>query len=83
MKAAWRKVFHPDFLGAHRYTTASGGIVRPAGGGIRCRSGPCRADISRISYTLRTAVGCLRQPKGDSPLRCAEHTYPVRYCHGS
>jgi len=28
-------VFHPDFLGAHRYTTASGGIVRPAGGILR------------------------------------------------
>ena len=66
MKAAKRKVLHPDFLGAHRYTTARGGIsVRPAGG------------------VLRTAVACLRQSKGDSPLRCAEHTYPMRYCHGS
>ena len=83
MKAARRKVLHPDFLGAHRYTTARGGIVRPAGGGIRGHSGPCRADIPRMSCTLRTAVACLRQSKGDSPLRCAMHTYPVRYCHGS
>ena len=65
MTAARRKVLHPDFLGAHRYTTARGGIVRPAGG------------------VLQTAVACLRQSKGDSPLRCAKHTYPVRYCHGS
>lgn len=28
------KVFHRDFLGAHRYTTG-GGIVRPAGGVLR------------------------------------------------
>ena len=35
MKVARRKVLHPDFLGAHRYTTASGGIVRPAGGILR------------------------------------------------
>ena len=35
MKVARHKVLHPDFLGAHRYTTASGGIVRPAGGILR------------------------------------------------
>lgn len=35
MKAKSHKVFHRDFLGAHRYTTASGGIVRPAGGVLR------------------------------------------------
>ena len=35
MMAARRKVLHPDFLGAHRYTTARGGIVRPAGGVLR------------------------------------------------
>ena len=57
MRAKIHKVFHRDFLGAHRYTTASGGIVRPAGG------------------VLRTAVVCLRQPRGDDPLRCLR-TYP-------
>ena len=57
------QVFHPDFLGAHRYTTARGGIVRPAGGVLRtavvCRWQP-RGDA-----TL--------------PLRCARHTYPLVY----
>ena len=35
MSAKVHKIFHRDFLGAHRYTTASGGIVRPAGGVLR------------------------------------------------
>jgi len=35
MRAKVHKIFHRDFLGAHRYTTASGGIVRPAGGVLR------------------------------------------------
>ena len=42
------QVFHPDFLGAHRYTTG-GGIVRPAGGILRtavvCRGQP-RGDAT-------------------------------------
>ena len=102
MKAARRKVLHPDFLGAHRYTTARGGIGRsalrsgrcwtratgtqqPAGGGLRCRSGPCRATVHWTVCTLRTAVACLRQSKWGATRtrRCAGHTYPVRYCHGS
>ena len=30
---------------------------------------------------LRTAIVCLRQPKGEAtlPLRCARHTYPIVY----
>ena len=35
MKEKVHKILHRDFLGAHRYTTASGGIVRPAGGVLR------------------------------------------------
>lgn len=63
MKAARHKVLHPDFLGAHRYTTASGGIVRPAGGVLR----PAVA-------CLRQSKG-----EATLPLRCAEHTYPFVY----
>jgi len=33
-RAKMRKVFHRDFLGAHRYTTR-GGTARPAGGVLR------------------------------------------------
>ena len=61
MKAARRKVLHPDFLGAHRYTTASGGIVRPAGGVLRT-----------AVACLRQSKG-----EATLPLRCAEHTYPI------
>ena len=35
MKAKVHKIFHRDFLGAHRYTTACGGIVRSAEGVLR------------------------------------------------
>ena len=34
LRAKMRKVFHRDFLGAHRYTTR-GGTARPAGGVLR------------------------------------------------
>ncbi len=89
------KVFHRDFLGAHRYTTG-GGTARPAGGSP-LRFGRCKADVPRTSCTLRTAVVCRGQPRGDttfSPLRsgrrktevlrtsCAFrcfHTYPYVY----
>lgn len=63
MKAARRKVLHPDFLGAHRYTTASGGIVRPAGGVLRT-----------AVACLRQSKG-----EATLPLRCAGHTYPFVY----
>ena len=63
MKAARRKVLHPDFLGAHRYTTASGGIVRPAGGVLRT-----------AVACLRQSKG-----EATLPLRCAGHTYPTQY----
>ena len=61
MKAARRKVLHPDFLGAHRYTTARGGIVRPAGGVLRT-----------AVACLRQSKG-----EATLPLRCAGHTYPI------
>jgi len=61
MKVARRKVLHPDFLGAHRYTTASGGIVRPAGGVLR--TAVACLQQSKGEATL--------------PLRCAGHTYPI------
>lgn len=63
MKAARRKVLHPDFLGAHRYTTASDGIVRPAGGVLR--TAVACLQQSKGEATL--------------PLRCAGHTYPLVY----
>ena len=63
MKEKVHKILHRDFLGAHRYTTASGGIVRPAGGVLQtavvCHGQP------RGEATL--------------PLRCAWHTYPIVY----
>ena len=50
------KVFHRDFLGAHRYTTG-GGTVRPAGGVLRtavvCRGQP-RGDTTFPLRCLRT-----------------------------
>ena len=80
MKEKVHKILHRDFLGAHRYTTASGGIVRPAGGGLRCRFGRCRTDIHRMSCTLRTALSAT-QSKGEAtlPLRRAGHAYPFVY----
>lgn len=57
------QVFHPDFLGAHRYTTASGGIVRPAGGVLRT-----------AVACLRQSKG-----EATLPLRCAGYTYPLVY----
>ena len=63
MKAARHKVLHPDFLGAHRYTTARGGIVRPAGGVLRT-----------AVVCLRQSKG-----EATLPLRCAGHTYPIVY----
>ena len=53
------EVFHPDFLGAHRYTTASGGIVRPAGSFLNVHVGPIFSVIS----------GLLR-PRGPSRIVC-------------
>ena len=57
MKAKSHKVFHRDFLGAHRYTTARGGIVRPAGGVLRtavvCRGQP-RGDTTFPLRCFRT-----------------------------
>ena len=41
-----------------------------------------RGGIARpAGDVLRTAVVCLRQPRGDAtlPLRCARHTYPIVY----
>ena len=50
------KVFHRDFLGAHRYTTG-GGTARPAGGVLRtavvCRGQP-RGDTTFPLRCLRT-----------------------------
>ena len=50
------KVFHRDFLGAHRYTTR-GGTARPAGGVLRtvvaCRWQP-RGDATLPLRCLRT-----------------------------
>ena len=50
------KVFHRDFLGAHRYTTR-GGTARPAGGVLRtavvCRGQP-RGDTTSPLRCLRT-----------------------------
>ena len=63
MKAAKSKVLHPDFLGAHRYTTASGGIVRPAGGVLRT-----------AVACLRQSKG-----EATLPLRRAGHAYPTQY----
>ena len=63
MKAEKHKVLHPDFLGAHRYTTASGGIVRPAGGVLRT-----------AVACLRQSKG-----EATLPLRRAGHTYPFVY----
>ena len=74
------QVFHRDFLGAHRYTTG-GGTARSAEGGLRFRSGRCKTGIHWMPCTLRTAVVCRGQPKGEAtlPLRCARHTYPILY----
>ena len=55
MKAAKRKVLHPDFLGAHRYTTASGGIVRPAGGVLRTAVACLRQSKGEATLPLRRA----------------------------
>ena len=50
------KVFHRDFLGAHRYTTG-GGTARPAGGVLRtavvCRGQP-RGDTTFPLRCFRT-----------------------------
>ena len=57
------QVFHPDFLGAHRYTTASGGIVRSAG------------DVLRTAVAcLRQSKG-----EATLPLRRVGHAYPIVY----
>ena len=69
MTAATAEVFHPDFLGAHRYTTASGGIVRPAGGlfkhsyrsDLLCHLWPALAQWARQDRVLaqRQEVRCM------------------------
>ena len=63
MKEKVHKILHRDFLGAHRYTTASGGIVRPAGGVLRT-----------AVACLRQSKG-----EATLPLRRAEHAYPFVY----
>ena len=63
MRAGMSKVLHREILGAHRYTTASGGIVRPAGGVLRT-----------AVACLRQSKG-----EATLPLRRARHAYPIVY----
>ena len=57
------RVSHRDFLGAHRYTTASDGIVRPAGGVLRT-----------AVACLRQSKG-----EATLPLRRVGHAYPIAF----
>lgn len=62
MRAKVHKIFHRDFLGAHN-TTASGDIVRPAGG-----------VLQTAIACLRQSKG-----EATLPLRLAPLTYPFVY----
>ena len=53
MKEKVHKILHRDFLGAHRYTTASGGIVRPAGGVLRTAVACLRQSKGEATLPLR------------------------------
>ena len=88
MRTKKPKVFHRDFLGAHRYTTI-GGTARPAGGVLRtavvCRGQPrgdatlplrcARHTYPYVYFALVKALKGRASPSTKSFLS-------VRYCSG-
>ena len=67
MSAKQAKVFHRDFLGAHRYTTG-GGTVRPAGSVLRtavvCRGQP-RGDATLSPPVCRHTYPAKKKKVGE------------------
>ena len=85
------KVFHRDFLGAHRYTTR-GGTVRPAGGVLRtafvCHGQPKGEATLPLRYARHTypivyfasdeALKSRASPSTKSALPSYRNCYPSR-----
>jgi len=90
-RAKMRKVFHRDFLGAHRYTTR-GGTARPAGGVLRtavvCHGQPrgeatlplrcARHTYPIVYFASDEALKSRASPSTKSALPPIHYRYPLR-----